>query len=163
MYTNKEEVYKYLDNLNIKYKIVEHPPVFTMEEMSKLNLENNNETVKNIFIRDDKKQNYYLILVSANKRINLKELRKNLNLRPLTFASEDDLYKYLVLKKGSVTVLGILNDTECKVKVLIDSDIKEFNEVGVHPNENTASIYLKLEDIIKILKLNNTNYTFIEL
>ena len=163
MYTNKEEVYKYLDNLNIKYKIVEHPPVFTMEEMSKLNLENNNETVKNLFIRDDKKQNYYLILVSANKRINLKELRKNLNLRPLTFASEDDLYKYLVLKKGSVTVLGILNDTECKVKVLIDSDIKEFNEVGVHPNENTASIYLKLEDIIKILKLNNINYTFIEL
>ncbi len=163
MYTNKEEVYKYLDNLNIKYKIVEHPPVFTMEEMSKLNLENNNETVKNIFIRDDKKQNYYLILVSANKRINLKELRKNLNLRPLTFASEDDLYKYLALKKGSVTVLGILNDTECKVKVLIDSDIKEFNEVGVHPNENTASIYLKLEDIIKILKLNNINYTFIEL
>lgn len=163
MYTNKEEVYKYLDNLNIKYKKIEHKPVFTMEEMSSLNFEDINESVKNLFIRDDKKQNYYLILVSADKRVNLKELRKNLNLRPLTFASEEDLDKYLGLKKGSVTVLGILNDTEKKVKVLIDKDIKEFKEVGVHPNENTATIFLKLEDIEHILKLNNTDYTFIEI
>lgn len=95
MYTKKEEVYKYLDSLNIKYKKVEHKAVFTMEEMSKLNLEDESEVVKNLFIRDDKKQNYYLILVKGDKRVNLKELRNNLGLRPLTFASEEDLEKYL--------------------------------------------------------------------
>ena len=163
MYTKKEEVYKYLDSLNIKYKKVEHKAVFTMEEMSKLNLEDESEVVKNLFIRDDKKQNYYLILVKGDKRVNLKELRNNLGLRPLTFASEEDLEIYLGLKKGSVTILGILNDTEHKVKVLIDKDIKVFKEIGAHPNENTASIWLTLEDIEKILKLNNVNYNFIDL
>lgn len=163
MYTKKEEVYKYLDSLNIKYKKVEHKAVFTMEEMSKLNLEDESEVVKNLFIRDDKKQNYYLILVKGDKRVNLKELRNNLGLRPLTFASEEDLEKYLGLKKGSVTILGILNDTEHKVKVLIDNDIKKFKEIGAHPNENTASIWLTLKDIEKILKLNNVCYNFIDL
>lgn len=163
MYTKKEEVYKYLDSLNIKYKKVEHKAVFTMEEMSKLNLEDESEVVKNLFIRDDKKQNYYLILVKGDKRVNLKELRNNLGLRPLTFASEEDLEIYLGLKKGSVTILGILNDTEHKVKVLIDNDIKVFKEIGAHPNENTASIWLTLEDVEKILKLNNVNYNFIDL
>lgn len=163
MYTKKEEVYKYLESLNIKYRKVEHKAVFTMEEMSKLNLEDESEVVKNLFIRDDKKQNYYLILVKGDKRVNLKELRNNLGLRPLTFASEEDLEKYLGLKKGSVTILGILNDAEHKVKVLIDEDIKKFKEIGAHPNENTASIWLTLEDIEKILKLNNINYNFIDL
>lgn len=163
MYTKKEEVYKYLESLNIKYRKVEHKAVFTMEEMSKLNLEDESEVVKNLFIRDDKKQNYYLILVKGDKRVNLKELRNTLGLRPLTFASEEDLEKYLDLKKGSVTILGILNDAEHKVKVLIDNDIKVFKEIGAHPNENTASIWLTLEDIEKILKLNNVNYNFIDL
>ena len=140
MYTKKENVYKKLDELNIKYKKVDHKAVFTMEEMAELNLENEDEIVKNIFIRDDKKINYYLVLIAGNKRVNLKELRNNLRLRPLTFASEEDLEKYLGLHKGSVTVLGVLNDTNHIVKVLIDEDIKKFKEIGEHPNENTASI-----------------------
>lgn len=163
MYTRKEEVYKYLNNLGIKYKKIEHESVFTMEETLHLNLDNEEEIVKNLFIRDDKKQNYFLILVKGDKRVNLKEIRNNLNLRPLTFASEEDLEKYLGLKKGAVTILGILNDTKHKVKVLIDEDIKNFNEIGAHPNENTASVWLKLDDIEKILKLNNVSYSFIKI
>lgn len=163
MYTKKENVYKKLDELNIKYRKVDHKEVFTMEEMAKLNLENEDEIVKNIFIRDDKKTNYYLVLIAGNKRVNLKELRNNLRLRPLTFASEEDLEKYLGLHKGSVTVLGVLNDTNHIVKVLIDEDIKKFKEIGVHPNENTASIWLKLEDIEKILNYTENDYEFIKI
>ena len=162
MYTKKENVYKKLDELNIKYRKVDHKAVFTMEEMAELNLENEDEIVKNIFIRDDKK-NYYLVLIAGNKRVNLKELRNNLGLRPLTFASEEDLEKYLGLHKGSVTVLGVLNDTNHIVKVLIDEDIKKFQEIGVHPNENTASIWLKLEDIEKILNYTENDYEFIKI
>ena len=162
MYTKKENVYKKLDELNIKYRKVDHKAVFTMEEMAELNLENEDEIVKNIFIRDDKK-NYYLVLIAGNKRVNLKELRNNLGLRPLTFASEDDLERYLGLHKGSVTVLGVLNDTNHIVKVLIDEDIKKFKEIGVHPNENTASIWLKLEDVEKILNYTENDYEFIKI
>ncbi len=163
MYTKKENVYKKLDELNIKYKKVDHKAVFTMEEMAELNLENEDEIVKNIFIRDDKKINYYLVLIAGNKRVNLKELRNNLGLRPLTFASEEDLEKYLGLHKGSVTVLGVLNDTNHIVKVLIDEDIKKFQEIGVHPNENTASMWLKLKDIEKILNYTENDYEFIKI
>lgn len=163
MYTKKENVYKKLDKLNIKYRKVDHKAVFTMEEMAELNLENEDEIVKNIFIRDDKKTNYYLVLIAGNKRVNLKELRNNLKLRPLTFASEEDLEKYLGLHKGSVTVLGVLNDTNHIVKVLIDEDIKKFKEIGVHPNENTASIWLKLEDIEKVLNYTENEYEFIKI
>ena len=162
MYTKKENVYKKLDELNIKYRKVDHKAVFTMEEMAELNLENEDEIVKNIFIRDDKK-NYYLVLIAGNKRVNLKELRNNLGLRPLTFASEEDLERYLGLHKGSVTVLGVLNDTNHIVKVLIDEDIKKFKEIGVHPNENTASIWLKLEDVEKILNYTENDYEFIKI
>ena len=163
MYTKKENVYKKLDELNVKYRKVDHKAVFTMEEMAELNLENEDEIVKNIFIRDDKKINYYLVLIAGNKRVNLKELRNNLGLRPLTFASEDDLERYLGLHKGSVTVLGVLNDTNHIVKVLIDEDIKKFQEIGVHPNENTASIWLKLEDVEKILNYTENDYEFIKI
>ena len=163
MYTKKENVYKKLDELNVKYRKVDHKAVFTMEEMAELNLENEDEIVKNIFISDDKKINYYLVLIAGNKRVNLKELRNNLRLRPLTFASEEDLEKYLGLHKGSVTVLGVLNDTNHIVKVLIDEDIKKFKEIGVHPNENTASIWLKLEDIEKVLNYTENDYEFIKI
>ena len=163
MYTKKENVYKKLDELNIKYRKVDHKAVFTMEEMAELNLENEDEIVKNIFIRDDKKINYYLALIAGNKRVNLKELRNNLRLRPLTFASEEDLEKYLGLHKGSVTALGVLNDTNHIVKVLIDEDIKKFKEIGVHPNENTASIWLKLEDIEEVLNYTENEYEFIKI
>ena len=163
MYTKKENVYKKLDELNIKYRKVDHKAVFTMEEMAELNLENEDEIVKNIFIRDDKKINYYLVLIAGNKRVNLKELRNNLRLRPLTFASEEDLEKYLGLHKGSVTVLGVLNDTNHIVKVLIDEDIKKFKEIGVHTNENTASIWLKSIDIEKILNYTENDYEFIKI
>ena len=159
----KEEICKTLDELNIKYRVINHKAVFTMEEVIKENIEPYENILKNIFIRDDKKRNYYLVLVCHNKKVNLKELRNNLKLRPLTFASEEDLEKYLGLHKGSVTVLGVLNDTNHIVKVLIDEDIKKFKEIGVHPNENTASIWLKLEDIEKILNYTENDYEFIKI
>ena len=161
MYTKKENVYKKLDELNIKYRKVDHKAVFTMEEMAELNLENEDEIVKNIFIRDDKKINYYLVLIAGNKRVNLKELRNNLGLRPLTFASEEDLYKYLGLTKGSVSPLGILNDKDHIVTIIIDEDIKNISEIGVHPNINTATVFLKPKDLEIIFK--NNKYEYIEL
>lgn len=157
----KEEVYEKLNELNIKYRVVNHKAVFTMEDVINENIEPFENIVKNIFIRDDKKINYYLVLVSHNKKVNLKELRNKLNSRPLTFASEEDLYKYLGLTKGSVSPLGILNDKDHIVTIIIDEDIKNISEIGVHPNINTATVFLKPKDLEIILK--NNKYEYIEL
>ena len=157
----KEEVYEKLNELNIKYRVVNHKAVFTMADVINENIEPFENIVKNIFIRDDKKINYYLVLVSHNKKVNLKELRNKLNSRPLTFASEEDLYKYLGLTKGSVSPLGILNDKDHIVSIIIDEDIKNISEIGVHPNINTATVFLKPKDLEIIFK--NNKYEYIEL
>ena len=85
-----------------------------MAELSNIEIPYPEYDAKNLFVRDDKKRNYYLITVKGDKRVNLKEFRKN-NTRPLSFASADDLMGIMGLVPGAVTPLGLLNDTGCKV------------------------------------------------
>ena len=113
-------------------------------------------------MRDDKKQNYYLITVKGDKRVNLKEFRKKYGLRNLSFASAEELMKIMGLTPGSVTPLGLLNDEEHIVKFYLDS---EFNGtlIGVHPNDNTATVWLKSEDLIKIIKEHGNEVSLAEI
>ena len=156
---NKTETYEFLREKNIPFETVEHEAVFNMEEMSKINLPHPEADAKNLFVRDDKHLNFYLITVRGDKRVNLKEFRKANGTRPLTFASETELFEILRLTPGSVTPLGLLADDERKVKFYIDSDLAN-GLVGVHPNENTATIFLKTEDLIGLIKEHgNETYT----
>ena len=145
-----------LEELQIEYTVIEHPPAETIEEIDGFNLPNAERIVKNLFLRDDKKRNYYLLVVRKDKTVNLKELRTRLETRPLSFASESDLFNYLGLKKGSVTPFGILNDTECKVKVVMDKDILSYPTIGVHPNENTATLWLAPMELQRIIETMGT-------
>lgn len=154
MITTKQEVYEKLKELGVSFSVTEHKPVYTIEEMNELGMEKTENVIKNLFLRDDKKRNYYLVLLQKDKSISLKQLREMLGARPLSFASEEDLYLHLGLKKGSVTPMGILNDKEGMVKVIIDSEILSFDVIGVHPNENTATIWIQPKDLEKMLKDN---------
>ena len=145
---NKQEIYNFLEDHNIWYEITDHKAVYNMEELSDIIVPYPEADAKNLFIRDDKKQNYYLITVRGNKRVDLKEFRRNNNTRPLSFASEADLLKIMGLTPGSVTPLGMLNDKDLRVQFYIDRDF--FNNshiIGVHPNDNTATIWLKVSDL----------------
>lgn len=156
---NKAETYEFLRAKNIPFETVEHEAVFNMEEMSKISLPHPEADAKNLFVRDDKHLNFYLITVRGDKRVNLKEFRKANGTRPLTFASETELFEILRLTLGSVTPLGLLSDDERKVKFYIDSDLVK-GLVGVHPNENTATVFLKTEDLTKLIKEHgNETYT----
>lgn len=146
------EIIEMLNRLNIDYRIEEHPHVETIEEMEKLNLPGIETVAKNLFLRDDKKRNYYLIVVRKDKKVNLKELRKLLESRPLSFASENDLQSYLGLEKGSVTPFGLMNDTDCRVCLVLDRDVTEFQSIGVHPNVNTVTVWLSPNDLTAIIK-----------
>ncbi len=149
---NRLDIIDMLDRLHLEYSVVDHPPAETVEEIDSFRLPNAEAIVKNLFLRDDKKRNYYLLVVRKDKTVNLKELRASLGVRPLSFASEADLFLYLGLKKGAVTPLGILNDAEHKVRVLVDEDVLDFPAVGVHPNENTATVWLSPQDLLALLK-----------
>jgi len=147
----QQEIIEILNHLQMEYNIVEHPPAETIAEIESFGLPDADTIVKNIFLRDDKKKAYFLLVVCKDKTINLKELRGLLGSRPLSFASEDDLLRYLDLKKGSVTPLGILNDAERKVQVIIDKEVIKFSSIGIHPNENTATLWISPQDLQSII------------
>lgn len=161
---NKQEVYDFLKERGIWVEITEHKAVFNMEELDSVELPYPQYDAKNLFVRDDKRKNYYLITVKGDKRVNLKEFRKKNQTRPLTFASEDDLLGIMRLTPGSVTPLGILNDDERKVKFYIDKEfLDELGIIGVHPNENTATVWLKTADLLKIITEHGNEYEVVEL
>ena len=161
---NKEEIYDFIKNKNIWYEITEHKAVFNMNELSEIEVPYPEYDAKNLFVRDDKKKNFYLITVKGNKRVDLKEFRNNNGIRPLTFASEEDLMNIMKLTPGSVTPLGLLNDKELKVTFYLDKDFLNNEQIiGVHPNDNTATLWLKVDDLIDIIKEHGNSVNAVEL
>lgn len=161
---NKQEVYDYLKEKNIWHEITEHRAVYNMDELSQVDIPYPEANGKNLFLRDDKKRNYYIITVKGDKRVDLKEFRKKNNTRPLSFASEDDLMNIMNLIPGSVTPLGLLNNKETKVKVFIDEDfVKSPGLIGIHPNDNTATVWLKTEDLIDIIKEHGNQVNLVKI
>ncbi len=150
---NKHDIYQYLEQKKIKYEVTEHEAVYNMAELASVNLPYPEADAKNLFVRDDKKQKYYLITIRGDKRVDLKEFRKANNTRHLTFASEEDLFSILKLAPGSVSPLGLLNDDERRVEFYLDASFLENDSlIGVHPNDNTATVWLKSEDLVSIIK-----------
>lgn len=159
---NKTETYQYLTEHNIVYEVSEHKAVFNMEEAESLDLPYPECDAKNLFIRDDKKQNYYLITVKGDKRVDLKEFRKQHGLRALSFASPEELSAVMGLIPGAVTPLGILNDVERRVHFYLD---KSFigGKIGVHPNDNTATIWMQADELMDLIKKHGNAAEFTEL
>ena len=150
---NKQQIYDYLQENSIWHEITQHKAVYNMAELAEVPCPYPEADAKNLFVRDDKKQNYYLITVKGEKRVNLKAFRKAQGTRNLSFASAEDLMERLGLIPGAVTPLGVLNDETKSVKVFLDQDfLQEPGLVGVHPNENTATVWLKAEDLIRIIR-----------
>lgn len=150
---NKEEIYQLLDRCNIWHEITEHEAVYNMEDLAQVPLPYPEADAKNLFVRDDKKRNYYLITVVGSKSVPLKTFQARYQTRRLSFASEKDLLDILGLHPGSVTPLGLLNDKGHRAELYLDPDfLKGRGLIGVHPNENTATVWLKTEDLIHLLE-----------
>ena len=161
---NKQQIYDYLNQENVWYEITEHEAVYNMAELSNIEIPYPEYDAKNLFVRDDKKRNYYLITVKGDKRMNLKEFRKNNNTRPLSFASADDLMEIMGLIPGAVTPLGLLNDTECKVTLFLDNDfIGDLGLIGVHPNYNTATVWIKANDLVTLIQQHGNTVNFVRI
>ena len=148
----KQEVKSFLEEKKIPFEWVEHKAAYTIAEMEELDLESMDEIAKNLFLRDQKGKRHFLVVIRADKQANLKELGEKLGVGKLSFASEERLEKYMGLKKGAVSPLGILNDENCAVEVFFDEDFTKMPCIGVHPNENTASVYLSPEDLLRVIR-----------
>ena len=138
----KQKVYDALAAAGIEYERVDHPPVFTIEEMDALELPHPEAVVKNLFLRDAKGKRHFLVVLPGHRQADLRTLGERLGTK-LSFASEERLEKYLGLTKGSVTPLGVLNDEDRAVELIFDEELKTMPLLGVHPNHNTATVFLK--------------------
>jgi len=159
---NKQETYQYLKDRNIPFEITEHRAVYNMEELDSIDLPYPEGDAKNLFVRDDKKKNYYLITVKGDKRVNLKDFRKAHGLRPLSFASPEDLKKYMDLTPGAVTPLGLLNVEGAPITMYLDAEFKD-SIIGIHPNENTATVWLQGDDLVALLRENGCEVEIVEI
>ncbi|MCR6544269.1 prolyl-tRNA synthetase associated domain-containing protein [Dehalobacterium formicoaceticum] len=159
----KSEIYDLLNRREIEYTAFEHIPVYTIGEMMALDLPAPEKVVKNLFLRDDKGRNHYLVVLAGHKSVNLKDLAAKISSRSLSFASESRLKKHLGLEPGGVTPLGILNNAAHDVTVVFDHELKDQDLIGVHPMENTATIFMKFEDLLKLVQEQGNPIVFCEI
>ena len=161
---NKQEIFDFVDKQEIWHEVTEHEAAFTMEEALNMEMPYPDREAKNLFVRDDKKQNYYLITVCGPKRVQLKEFKKAQGTRRLSFASAEDLKEMLDVLPGSVSPLGLLNNEECSVKLFLDEEfVQGSGIIGIHPNENTATIWMKTEDLLTMIRRHGNEAQVVEL
>lgn len=135
-----------LDKNNIQYELTHHEPVLTSEQAAEVRGDSLKQGAKAILIRA--KGNYYLIVLSAVKRINSKKLKKILKTKSLSFASDEELKKQTRLTKGAVPPFGNLFDLE----TYVDKSLLENEEISFNAGSHTDSIKMKTKDYIKLLK-----------
>ena len=159
----QDRTYEFLKSKGIEHEITEHEAVFNMEELDAVELPYPDADAKNLFVRDDKKKNYYLITVKGNKRVDLKAFRKAHELRPLSFASAEELADIMKLIPGAVTPFGLLNDEEKRVQFYMDKGFFDgHGSIGCHPNDNTATVWLSAKALQSLIEENGNTVWVIE-
>ncbi len=157
-----EEVLALLRGRGVEFDEMAHGPVYTIDEMLALDMPDPGHIAKNLFLRDDKKRRYYLVVCREDRRVDLRALREALGSRPLSMASEGDLSAYLGLTKGAVTPFGLLNHEGRRVDLVIDSFFRG-SRMGIHPNDNTRTVWVPTEDVIAIVGDMCGSWTFLDL
>lgn len=158
----KNEIYKFLDDKSVSYEKLEHAAVFTMEEMDAAGITNKGNVCKNLFLRDFKGKNHYLVTAPEHKRVDLRALAEKIESSKLSFGSPERLDKYLGVTQGSVSPLCVLNDENSEVTVIFDADLQGEKAIGVHPCDNTATIWLDFADLCSIITEHGNEIIFAE-
>ncbi len=158
-------VYDFLDSLNIKYDRVDHEHADTMEACQTINEVLAPAVIcKNLFLCNAGKTKFYLLMIRDDKKFKTKEISHQINSSRLSFATAEYMEKYLDITPGSVSVLGLMNDKDCDVTLIVDEDLLSEEFVGCHPCVNTSSLRIKTNDVFEtFLKAINHNYLTVKL
>ena len=146
-------VYELLDSLGIEYMRTDHEEANTMEACNTIDKVLEVVICKNLFLCNRQETEFYLLMMPGDKPFKTKNLSKQIGSARLSFANSDYMEKFLDIKPGAVSVMGLMNDKEHKVQLLVDEDVMNAEYVGCHPCINTSSLRLKSEDVFgKYLK-----------
>ncbi len=143
--------YDYLDSLGIEYWQTDHEEeANTMEDCLKIDAVLEATVCKNLFLCNRQKTKFYVLMMPGDKPFKTKELSAQINSARLSFAPEEKMLEYLDILPGSVSVMGLMNDTENHVQLLIDEDVLNGEFLGCHPCINTSSLKIRTKDITDI-------------
>jgi Ala-tRNA(Pro) deacylase len=159
----KNDIFKFLSEHNIDYQRVDHPAVYTCEEAEKLVPPMPGIHTKNLFVRDKKGRNHFLVVVSDTKSVDLKALSTKLQVTNLSFGSSSRLQKYLGVEAGAVSLLAIVNDEQSVVEVVLDRDIWNGQPIQCHPLVNTSTLAINQGDIERFFEITNHNWRVISI
>ena len=152
----ERRVYDFLDSLEISYQRADHAPAMTMEACLAVNEALGVDMCKNLFLCNRQNTDFYLLLMPADKPFKTKDLSKQIGSSRLSFGSGDFMEKFLDITPGSLSVLGLMNDKENRVQLLIDEDILKAEYIGCHPCINTSSLRIRTKDLTdKIIPATN--------
>jgi Uncharacterized conserved protein len=148
----RQKVFDHLGQLGIEYSVTEHPAVFSIDEMRGLGIIAKGEVCKNLFLRDAAGKRHFLVILPHDKTVSMKTLQQKLDTTRLSFASHERLALYLKLAQGEVTPFGILNDGNRNVELIVDASLAANPCLGVHPNDNTATLWISFNDLYRAVE-----------
>lgn len=160
---DESQLYDLLSQHKISYRRYSHPAVFTCEEAAAHLQHVPGTATKNLFLRDKKGERHALVSVRDETIVDLKALSERIGLSKLSFASPERLQKFLGVEPGSVTILGLLNDTTHGVEFYVDSTVWASDEIQCHPLVNTATLVLSRGELERVLQVSGHNAQVIEL
>lgn len=156
--------YDFLDQLGVAYQRIDHPETMTMEACEAVDRVLRATICKNLFLCNRQETDFYLLMMPGEKKFRTKDLSKCLGVARLSFAKEEYMEQFLDIAPGSVSVMGLMNDKENHVRLVIDEDVLKGSEVGCHPCVNTSSIKFSTDALTdKIIPAMNHEYTVVHL
>ena len=159
-----KEVFELLNKLEIEYTKVDHEKADTIEDCKKIEETLGCEICKNLFLCNRQQTEFYLLLMKGDKRFVTKDFSKTIGVSRLSFASPENLKKYLNVTPGSASVLGLIFDCEKTVKLYIDKEVAQQEFIGCHPCDNTSTLKIKTKDIFeKFLPYIGVNANIVEI
>lgn len=156
--------YDLLDSLGIQYERADHEAAFTMGDCDAVSSALGIKICKNLFLCNRQKTEFYLLVMPEDKPFKTKEITGQLGCARLSFASEESLLEMLDLTPGSASILGLMNDTENRVQLVVDSELLDEEYFGCHPCINTSSLKIKTSDVFdKLIKAMHHSYCTVTL
>jgi Ala-tRNA(Pro) deacylase len=158
----KDKTIEFLNSLNIKYRWLDHAPVYTVTDMGDLQEDIN--PVKNLLIQEEKNGRKFLVVMAGSARMDQKIIRDKFGTKRFQFATDKVLLDTFGIKSGAVSIFGFLNNKLAEVEVVVDEKIlKDYKELGFHPNKNTATVFIAPSDLEIILKNMGCKYTIMRI
>ncbi|MBO7662151.1 MAG: prolyl-tRNA synthetase associated domain-containing protein [Clostridia bacterium] len=146
----EKRTYDFLDRLGIRYLRTDHERADNMEACNQIDAVLGVIICKNLFLCNRQKTAFYLLMMPGDKKFKTKELSGQIHSARLSFADPEDMLKYLDIEPGAVSIMGLMNDREHRVHLLIDEDVLKGEFIGCHPCVCTSSLKIRTEDVINV-------------